>query len=263
MFSSSNDQNFLKSKIVICIPMALKTREVILSSLVKKYGVDYLLLGKTFQDKTTNEYCEIDIYALQKSNFVRLFKLLAQEQVSDTTLEQINNCSQVIYLTSHNLGYDACLKMAKYTQVFLSIGGITVIVDSAGIVHDKDKWLASYNSQDIFDIYSLFVTLVVGDNYYYSCGMQNFAKADVSVDLTEDISLATYVMNVFNYYRLTESAMLKDGQTFQPDLECPMYRMQWSKHHDEYEIDNPRYNSYGIWHLSRVREDLDIDYQFN
>jgi hypothetical protein len=262
MFSSSNDQNSLKSKIVICIPVALKTREAILSFLVKKYGLDYLLAGKIFQDNTTNEYCEIEIYDLKKSDFVRLFKLLEQEQVSDTTLAKINTCGQVVYLTSHDLGYSYCLKMAKYAQVFLSIGGITVLVDSAGIVHDKDKWLANYNSQDVFDLYSLFVTLVEGDNYYYSCGMQNFAKADVSIDITEELGLATYVMNVFNYYRLTESAMLKDGQTFQPDLECPMYRMQWNQDRDECET-NPRYNSYGKWHLSRVREDLDLDYQFN
>jgi hypothetical protein len=260
---SLSDRDLLKNKIVICLPMTLKTREAILSSLVEKYRINYLFAGKVFQDNATNECCAIDLYDLAKSDLVRLSKLLEQEQVSNTTLEEIDNCSQIVYLTSDNLGYDACLKMAKYAQVFLSIGGIAVKVESTGIVHEKDKWLANYNSEDLFDIYSLFVTLVEGDDYYYSCGMQNFAKADVSIDITEDIGLATYVMNVFNYYRLTESVMLKDGQTFQPDLECPIYRMQWSKYDNDYEINSTLYNHYGKWHLSRVVEDLEINYQVN
>ncbi|VEP14497.1 conserved hypothetical protein [Hyella patelloides LEGE 07179] len=282
---SPNQPDLLKNKIVVCIPIALESREAIALSLLKRHGMNYVFAGGIFQDRTTDEYCLIDICDRecaseavravlpladrqqwtkdrQDSDLASLFRLLGQDRISNTTLEQIDNYQQIVYLISNDVGYGSCLKIAKFTQVFLSIGGIAVKVDSAGIVHERDKWLANYNSEDVFDIYSLFVTLVEGDDCYYSCGMSNFAKADVSIDITEDMGLAIYVVNVFNYHRLTEPVILKDGQTFQPDIECPIYQMQWSEC-NQYEINDPRSNPYGKWHLSRVTNDLDITYRIN
>lgn len=252
--------------IVVCLPIALESREAIASSLINKYGMDYVFLGEIFYDKTTNETCHIAIYNRQRvkdncdSEFIDLFQSL-QNKLSPTILEQIDNCQQIVYLTFHDVGYDNCLKIAKFASIFLSIGGVAVKVVSTGIVREKDKWLGNYNSEDVFDLYSLFVKLEERDDLYCSCGMNNFGKADVSIDITEDAGLAIYVMNVFNYYRLTESVILKDEQTFQPDIECPVYKMHWSEcsklHSDRF------YNSYGRWHLSRVAEELNISYQIN
>lgn len=263
----SSQQDLLPDKILVSIPINLANRRAIACSLLDKYDMDYLFMGDIFQDRTTNEFCRINIYDRKmwiddNLNVMSLFKLLGQNQLSSTTLEQIDNCQQIIHLISDDVGYDICFKIAKFTQVFLNIGGIAVQVDSAGIVHERDKWLANYNSEDVFDIYSLFVTLVRGDNEYYSCGMNNFGKADVSIDITENINLAIYIMNVFNYYRLTESVIIRDGQTFQPDIECPIYKIKWSEG-SEYEINNPLHNPYGNWHLSRVTDDLDITYKVN
>ena len=251
------------TKIVVSIPFVLASREAIAHSLANKYDTDYLFLGETFCDQINNETCQISICNLIKlrdnnSNLCDFFEVLDD----DKTRQRLDDCRQIVYLISDDVGYDACLKIARYTQIFLRIGGIAVKVNSTGIIREKDTWLANYNSQDVFDIYSLFVTLVEGEDYYYSCGMNNFGLADVSLDITEDIGLATYVMNVFNYYRLTDSVILKDGQTFQPDFECPMYQIQWQKCY-EYEINDPRYNYCGRWHLSRVTDSLDITYQVN
>ena len=254
-------QDSSSDKIVICIPIALKSREAIAESLFTKYGTDYLFLGRVFQDRINNETCQIVICDCQEwQDDNSRFKLSEQDNICDKTLQQIDSCQQIIYLISHDVGYNDCLRIAKFTQVILSIGGIAVQVESTGIIREKNNWLTNYNSPDIFDIYSLFVTLIEGENYYYSCGMNNFGKADVSLDITEDIGLAIYVMNVFNYYRLTDSVILKEGQSFQPDFECPMYQMQWQKC-DEYEISDPRCNFRGRWHLSRVTNNLDITYQ--
>jgi hypothetical protein len=255
--------SLIYSRIAICIPIALESRIAIAESLFSKYGTDYLFLGRVFQDRINNEFCQIVICDRQRwqddnGDLVSIFKS-EQDRISNKTLQQIDSCQQIIYLISDKVGYDACLRIAKFTQVILSIGGIVVKVDSAGIVREKNNWLTKYNSDDVFDIYSLFVTLVEGENYYYSCGMNNFGKADVSLDITKDIGLAIYVMKVFNYYRLTDTVILKDGQTFQPDFECPMYQMQWQEW-DEYETSDPRSNFYGRWHLSCI-DNLDITYQ--
>ena len=252
----------MTEKIIICIPI-LKTRQEIASALVNKYGTDYIFIDRILRSTVTNESCQIDICdrALRDtlkgyrqktdSNLVDAFKIAGQGKLSEHTLQQIDSCPQVVYLTSTNAGYDSCLQMARFARVLLNIGGIAVKVESAGIAGDRDKWLANYNSDDPFEIYSLFVLLVEGDEFYYSCGMHNFAKADVAIDLSEDIGLAIYVMNVFNYYRLTETPILQDNHTFQPDIQSPKYRIKWMRD-NESQISTPLYNPFGRWHLFRI-----------
>ena len=264
----------MTDKIIICIPINLKTRQEIASALANKYGTDYIFI-EIFRSTVSNESCQIDIcdreaypkgyrqktdrHQLQAqlqnnyydSNFIDAYKIAGQDKISELTLQKINNCPQVVYLTSTNTGYDSCIQMARLTEVLLNIGGIAVKVESAGIARDRDEWLANCNSNDPFEIYSLFVVLVEGDELYYSCGMHNFAKADVAIELNEDIGLAIYVMNVFNYYRLTQTPILQDNHTFQPDIQSPKYRIKWMSD-NESQISSPLYNPFGRWHLNRI-----------
>ena len=239
----------MSDRVVVCIPTNFKSRQDIAAALHSKYGTDYVFLGRVLRAIASDVSCEIDICNAD-ADLAHAFEIAGQNKISATTLQQINH-HQVIYLTSVETGYDACLRIAQLAQVMLQIGGIAVKVDSAGIAHESKKWLANYNSSDVFEIYALFVVLVEGDEYYYSCGMHNFGKADVAIDLTEDISLAIYVMNVFNYYRLTESPILQDGHTFQPDIKCPVYQLKWIADR-EYEPDSLLYNSHGRWCLVRL-----------
>ena len=242
----------MTDKIVICIPVKLKNRLDIAGALLARYGTDYLFIDEIFKETATNEYCHISINPILDNNSEPSQKLQFKKQSKTSLFNLCNICGgqQEICLTSNTVGYKTCFTMARFTQVFLKLGGLAVNVESAEIAHQPDRWLANYNSQDIFDLYSLYVGLVEGENNYYSCGMHNFGKADVSLDLTEDMSLAIYVMNVFNYYRLTESPILQDGHTFQPDIESPRYRIQLIED-KEYEPDSIKHNSWGRWHLSR------------
>ena len=235
-------------KIALTIPIKLQNRQEIAAALKSKYDGDYLLIGRIFQSTITLQSCEIDIYNAA-NNFVSTLKIADPNQPS-LTLEQFNFEQQLVLLTSIDTGYDACRQIAQLAQVFLLIGGIAIRVESTGIIHEPQKWLNNYNSSDVFDIYTLFVTLVEGDYSYYSCGMSNFGKADVEIESSEDLSLAIYVMNVFNYYRLTESPILQDGHTFQPDIECPVYTIRWTEDRES-KPDSPLYNPYGRWLLSR------------
>ena len=239
----------MNSKIVISIPIELNNRRAIATALENKYGTDYVFVGQMFQSTITQNSCQIEI-SDRNLELINTFELTGQDKISATTLQQLHRHQQIIYLTSTDTGYNACCQIARYTQILLNIGGIAVKVESAGIVHEKTKWQTNHDSNDVFDIYSLFVNLIEGDDYY-SCGMHNFGKADVALSLTEDIGLAIYVMNVFNYYRLTESPILQDEHTFQPDIESPTYRLKWIE--DRYESDSLMHNPFGKWYLSRVR----------
>lgn len=238
----------MNSRIVISIPIALNNRQAVAAALESRYGTDYVFIGRVFHSTITPDSCQIEI-GNRDDELVGTFEL-AGDKISTTTLQQLESHQQIIYLTSTATGYEACKEMAHCTQALLNIGGIAVQVESAGIAHEPAKWQANYDSNDVFDIYSLFVTLIEGDDYYYSCGMHNFGKADVAIALSEDIGLAIYVMNVFNYYRLTESPILQDEHTFKPDIESPTYRLKWIEDRDE--SDSLLYNPHGKWYLSRV-----------
>ena len=247
----------MTSRIVICIPTIWQERNDLASALADKYGAKYVLIGRVFQSNIDHISCEIDIWTSDRQtyreyhrdlNLSETFDLAGQDKLDAATLQERDK-HQVIYLTSTHTGYSGCRQIAQLAQVMLQVGGIAIKVESAGIAHHQDKWLANYNSDDVFDIYSLFVNLIEGDESYYSCGMHNFGKADVAIDLSEDMSLAIYVMNVFNYYRLTESPILQDDHTFQPDIECSKYKLKWSCDR-EYEIHSPQYNPHGRWYLS-------------
>ena len=243
----------MKSRIAICIPINLRNREIV-TALADKYGSKYVFTGRVFQSTTTDNSCTIDICDRQtwleshSDCLSDCFELAAQDRLDVVTRQQIDRCNQIIYLTSEATGYDACLQIARLAQVLLTVGGVAVKVESTPIAHTRHKWLANCSSDDVFEIYSLFVRLIEGEDYYYSGGMQNFGKADVAISLSEDIGLAIYVMNVFNYYRLTESPILQDGHTFQPDMGCPRYQMQWIEDREE-TPDSHCYNPHGRWLL--------------
>lgn len=236
----------MTGKIVISIPIELETRQDVASALLERYGTDYLFMGRIFQSNITDETCQISISAKLNDDE----KFAKQDKISRHTLGKVERCRQIVYLTSTEVGYQTCLMMNKFAQVFLNIGGVAVNIESSEIAHESSFWLDRYDSPDIFDIYSLYVGLVEGNSSYFSCGMHNFGKADVSIPLNEDIGLAIYVMNVFNYYRLTESPILQDGHTFRPDIESPTYQLQLVED-DEYEASSLQYNSLGRWHLNR------------
>ncbi|MEY2833650.1 MAG: hypothetical protein RLZZ574_2909 [Cyanobacteriota bacterium] len=246
----------MKSRITLCIPINLQNRQEIAVVLEHRYFTEYVFMGRIFQSTITHESCVIDIED-SKAYLANDLELAGQDKLDIATLQQINDCPQTIYLTSHDTGYDACFSIAKLAQILLQIGGIAIMVESTGIAHSKDRWLANYNSEDVFKIYSLFVMLIEGEDYYYSCGMHNFGQADVAITLrvaegivkSEDLSLAIYVMNVFNYYRLTESPILQEGHTFQPDIECSKYQLKWMIDREN-TPDSDRHNPHGRWLLT-------------
>lgn len=235
------------NRIVVCIPTEFNSRLELAAALESQYSTEYVFIGRMFQSTTTKDSCEIQI-GDRNTELVEAFELV--EENTATTLQQIARHQQVIYLISNDTGSEACRQIARLAGVLLNVGGIAVKVETAGMAREKAWWLERCNSDDVFDLYSSFVALIEGDNYY-SCGMHNFGKADVAIATTENLGLAIYVMNVFNYYRLTESPILQDGHTFRPDIESPAYRLQWTEDRES-NTDSLLHNIHGRWFLSRV-----------
>lgn len=240
----------MDSQISIAIPGTWQDRSSTISALEKIYAQNYSLAGGIFLEIATARSCIIQI-GDRDSYLANEFEVAGQGSISESTLAKLELHRQVVYLIFPDVGYQTCLTAARFAKVFLDIGGIAIKVNSTQIAHEKDIWLEKYDSQDVFDIYSLFVILSCDNDYFFSRGMNNFGKADVSIDIREDIHLAWYVINVFNYYRLTEFPILKTGQTFRPDLDSPVYELEWIKAGLS-ELNDLSSNYYGRWHLSRI-----------
>ena len=231
----------MSDRVIVGISGKWQTKQELISSLVKTYGKEYVYAGNVLFEASTKQMCQIDL-SHQDDNLECSFQTVLKLETANAASEEISLDRQTVYLSFNHPGYETCLKAARFAKVLLDIGGSSVRVASTGITHHKTTWLEKYNSSDVFDIYSLFVTLIEEENYFSSWGMNNFGKADTSVDATEDMSLAIYVINVFNYYRLTKFPILQDGQTFQPDLECPAYEIKWTPYAE---------NVCGRWHLAK------------
>ena len=236
----------MKSQIIVCIPTSFQNRQEVAAALTDRYGAEYVFMGRVFQSTITADSCTINI--CDRQTWLKSNSEFAGSKLDLVTRQQIDRCGQIIQLTSRDTGYAECLQIARLAQILLIIGGVAIEVESTGVFHSREKWLANYDSKDVFEIYSLYVQLIEGEDYYYSCGMHNFNKADVAISLDEDIGLAIYVMNVFNYYRLTESPILQDGHTFQADIGCPRYQLNWIEDREEVST-SPLYNPHGRWLL--------------
>lgn len=94
------------------------------------------------------------------------------------------------------------------------------------MAHSAERWRELANSENLFDLYTAFVTLIGGKGYFYSCGMHNFGLPDCSVSNSVAANEAAVLMNQFNFYQLSESPDLQSGQTFSVDAASPRYKLK-------------------------------------
>jgi hypothetical protein len=124
-----------------------------------------------------------------------------------------------------------------------------VKVESAGVAHSREQWMQAWASEDPFDIYSLYVILVGGEDRYFSCGMQNFALPDAAVPTSIEIGEAAHILNVFNLFQLIDSPVLNDGETFGVDADAPRFRLKREPYDEGYTPGDPLHNPHGLWSL--------------
>ena len=77
------------------------------------------------------------------------------------------------------------------------------------------------------------------------CGMHNFGLPDAIVDSNESENPCE-LLRVFTLYLLSESPVIKDGQTFSVDSESPIYRIKACppiNYGDDTLFNNP----FGMW----------------
>jgi hypothetical protein len=119
------------------------------------------------------------------------------------------------------------------------------------LAHTAEDWYALAADSSPSAVYNAFVTLIGGQNYYYSCGMHNFGLPDASLSRSIKPDAASEILNAFNYYQLVEKLQLADEHTFSTAPEAPRFRLL-SCSYEGYEDTASLYNPFGRWHLEGI-----------
>ena len=179
------------------------------------------------------------------------FEYADQGKLSPTTLADIENHLTTVYLHFPLAISGQQRRLKRFTGVLKDIGGFAVKIETSGVAHDWATWEEILDSDNPFDLYRGFVTLVGDDDYYYSCGMHHFSLPDLQAPRSLPVAEAADLMNRFNYYQIVEHPELTSGHTFSLTPDSPRSRLNLiedGRHAPEHLF----HNSYGVWDLQQV-----------
>jgi hypothetical protein len=236
--------------IVIGVPGPWEDFGQLFEAVRQVHGSKYLVSSHTLWETASEERCDIEIQGFDE-RLADAFRIAGRGGLSDETLNAIGGHKLTVYAVSDDASYEDSRRVARFVAVLLQAGGYAVKVESAGVAHEKETWLAEGRSENPIDIYSLFISMVAGDGYIYSCGMHNFGLPDAAVEESLEVEGAVHLINVFNRYQLTEAPQFKDGHTFSVGAAAPQFRLELRPYVD-YDPEAALYNPYGMWYMKPV-----------
>jgi len=237
------------SRIIVGVPGPWRERTELMQALARQ-GTDYMFAGLVFVEQSTRTSCEFD-FAGHDPELRGAVEIAGQGKFSAAELDEVARHASTAWLIFDDPGHDTARTAARFARALLEAGGMAVKVDSAGLAHTRERWLRGWNSDDPWDIYSLFVVLVGDEGRFFSCGMHNFALPDAAVPDSLGAEEGARLLNLFNLYRLVESPVLNSGETFSLEADSPRFRLTHEPYVDGYE-GTPMHNPHGLWSLQPV-----------
>lgn len=235
-------------EIIIGIPGLWPTRTDLIRSVVSKTD-GLLLVGPILYNQKARKHFQADIYE-HDSLLRQAFSFAGMGQIPEQDLEAVASHTYTLYLIGPAGTPDLAQEMLEVTAQLLNAGGLAVKVETAGVAHTKEAWqhFADHGHMLLCDAYTAYIGT---KDRYYSCGMHNLGLPDASVSTDLTMKDALRLLKVFLRYTVIEHPSLGDSHTFSLDADSPPYRLT----HQEctaYPPDDPFYNPFGLWHLSRV-----------
>ena len=234
------------SQIIIGVPGNWQNRTEIVQSIVSRSG-GFIFAGMVLMNTQTKKSHTLEVEE-HNSQLQEAFRIAGGGHISPETLVAIGKHQFTLYVLSAGASVGEAKDMIKVGEALLGSGGLAVKVESSGVAHSAERWRAMTNSEDLFDLYTAFVTLIGGTDCFYSCGMHNFGLPDCTVSTGIAANEAASLMNRFNYYQVAESPNLQSGQTFSVDAASPHYKLTMESD-TNYEEEHPFHNPFGVWHL--------------
>lgn len=210
---------------------------------------DYLFVGNVLRRLADKHDWTMEIEG-HDPQLSKAFRIAGGGHISDEDLSSIERHEHVLYLLSRSVSITEAWDTMQAAIGLLNAGGLAVKVESAGTAHAAQQWREYSSSENLFDLYRAYVTLIGGD-YFYSCGMKNLALPDSAVERTLSLTDAADLLNRFNLYILNESPTLRSGETFSFDATSRRYKLIHESDR-RYASDESFYNPFGIWKLNPV-----------
>jgi hypothetical protein len=234
------------SQIIIGIPGNWQNRSEIVQAIVSRSG-GFIFAGMVLMNTQTKKSHTLEIEE-HNPQLQEAFRIAGGGRIPPEALAAIGKHQFTLYVLSAGASVDEAKDMMKVGGALLDSGGLAVKVESSGVAHSAEQWREIANSEDLFDLYTAFVTLIGDKGCFYSCGMHNFGLPDCTVSDSVAANEAAALMNSLNYYQVAESPDLQSGQTFSVDAASPRYKLVM-KSDTNYEEEHPFHNPFGVWHL--------------
>ncbi|MCR9249105.1 MAG: hypothetical protein NXI20_01720 [bacterium] len=238
-------------KTIICIPGTWANRTELVNSIVSTTNGEWIFAGMVLLNTKTKETFELEIQDFD-SRMRESFELAGiMNKVSDDFLNKIHDHKSVVYLLAETASLEKAKSISHATKVLLESGGIGVKVETAGKAFEANHWIELVNNFELGNLYDMFVVdnLTQPDGTVFTCGMHNLGLFD-SIISGEDFSNAYKTVSILGRYQVIEGAQIGENQTFQTDLESPIFVIN-EEPNQPYDGDDIFGNPFGMWRLTK------------
>jgi hypothetical protein len=242
--------DIMTTTFMLCVPGPWANRTELLTTIVQHTRGEFMFAGLILAQPARKRHVQLELTP-PYSEMREAFEIAGHGKISPETLAAVGAHQTVAYLHFENDFISEREKVIDFCALMRDVGGIALKVESAGVAHEWAGWFDMVSSENSFDWYRALVTLIGDDEYYYSCGMHQFALADVEVSREVPLAEAADLMNRFNYWRISEAPVFESGHTFSLAPDSPRYRMLQVED-GRHEPDDLFHNPQGLWRLEVV-----------
>jgi len=240
--SELNQQN-----IILCIPGIWKNHQALLHALLT-HETGYIYAGLIVKSLTSEYYAEIEEYK-NDPNVSQAFRQQSMNRFSERELQEIEQHNMVIYVICKAGSIALAQQALLLGQALLKAGGLAIKIETSGLTHLRSDWL-NFDAHNPIDIYKAFIPIVSDQKLIYSCGMYQFGKADGCINLK--VEHASFILNQFLLYLLTESPTLIEKQTFSVEESAEKLELYKKESRDFFDEDSLYFNQLGVWMLKTI-----------
>ena len=209
-----------------------------------------MFAGQILANPKSKDHVGLELYEADQ-DMLKAFEYAGQGKIAASTLDLISGHTMTAYLHFPLVVAGQQLRLKRFTTVMREVGGVAVKIETSGIAHEWEMWEGIMNSENPFDLYRGFVTLIGDDGCYYSCGMHHFDLPEAQVSRSVEITEAADLLNRFNYYRIVDRPYLESGHTFSISVDSPSYQLELVADH-RHAKDDLFHNAHGLWEMRPV-----------
>lgn len=240
----------MNTELLLCIPGPWPDRTDFIRRIITLEPMGrHMFAGGLLADLTAKDHVPVEWHPSEET-LPRSFEIAGQGKLPSELLRSLEVHRSVALLHFPADVPAQAARLRHFSDVLQRAGGIAVKVESAGVAHTWERWHGLLGGTP-FDQYAAVVTLIADSGHYVSCGMHHFGEPECEVPTAIDPTVASDLMNRFNFWRIVEKPTLRSGETFSLSRESPHFRLALlpdSRHVQ----DDPFFNPYGVWRLRAV-----------